>query len=125
MEEVQGNPITPCLKEAMVYLAQSELYTEAAQVFELLTGQSQSQSSFWRLAQDCGQELESLLGQEETLPALADNEVLYCMGDGSMIFTDDGWQEVKLGRVFIESLGREKNEQRPVLASSQYIAHCI
>ncbi len=124
MEEVQGSPITPCLKKkTMVYLAQSELYTEAPHVFELLTGQKQSQSSFWRLAQDCGQELEALLEQEEPLPTLAANEVVYCMGDGSMIFTDDGWQEVKLGRVFIEPIRRDKNEQRPVLASSQYAAH--
>ncbi len=96
MEEVQGSPITPCLKEAMVYLAQSELYTEAPHVFQLLTGQRQSQSSFWRLAQDCGQQLEAVLEQEEALPALAANEVVYCMGDGSMIFTDAGWQEVEL-----------------------------
>lgn len=123
MEQVPGYPITPCLKEAMVYLAQSELYTEAPHVFHLLTGQNQSQSTFWRLAQDCGQELEALLEQEEPLPTLAANEAVYCMGDGSMIFTDDGWREVKLGRVFVEAIRREKNEQRPRLASSQYIAH--
>jgi hypothetical protein len=59
MAQVQGHPITPCLKEAMVYLSQSELYTEAAHLLELLTGQVQSQATFWRLAQDCGSALEA------------------------------------------------------------------
>jgi hypothetical protein len=123
MEQVKGQLLTPCLKEAMVYLAQSELYTQAPAVLKLLTGVDQSQASFWRLAQDCGEQLEPLLAEATASQPPAAEQVIYCMADGSMIYTDDGWQEVKVGRVFTEFPRQEELSHQPLLASSQYVAH--
>lgn len=90
MNEVVGSSITPRLKEAMVYLAQSELYTQAPAVLKLLTGVDQSQASFWRLVQDCGHRLEPLLAEAPAAPPPAVDQIVYCMADGSMLFTDEG-----------------------------------
>jgi hypothetical protein len=98
--EIGGKAITPRLKEAMIYLAQSELYTQAPHVLKLLTGQQQSQATFWRLAQGCGEELEQLLPQQPTQLSPTAQQVVYCMADGCMVFTDDGWQGTKVGCVF-------------------------
>jgi hypothetical protein len=123
MQQIKGQAITPCLKEAMVYLAQSELYTEAPTVLKLLTGVEQSQATFWRLAQDCGQQLEPLLVAATSAELPAEDQILYCMADGSMLFTDEGWQEVKVGRVFSELPRQEELPHRPLLAPSHYVAH--
>jgi hypothetical protein len=113
------------LKEAMIYLAQSELYTQAPHVLKLLTGQQQSQATFWRLAQGCGEELEQLLPQQPTQLSPTAQQVVYCMADGCMVFTDDGWQETKVGRVFCEQLRSDSTAQqaRPSIQQSHYVAH--
>jgi hypothetical protein len=123
MGEVQGNPLTPSLKEAMVYLAQSELYTEAPAVLKLLTGIDQSQATFWRLAQDCGQQLEAPLLAHTPGEPLTEEQIVYCMADGSLLYTDDGWQEVKVGRIFTEMPRWQGQADRPRLEASQYVAH--
>jgi hypothetical protein len=123
MQQLKGQAITPCLKEAMVYLSQSELYTEAPAVLKLLTGVQQSQATFWRLAQDCGQQLEPLLAEATVEEPLAQEQIVYCMADGSLLYTDDGWQEVKVGRVFSELPRQEELPDGPLLAASQYVAH--
>lgn len=64
-----------------------------------------------------------MLEQEEAPSELAEDQVVYVMADGSMIFTDNGWQEVKLGRVFIEPLHQAKQPQPALLAASLYAAH--
>jgi hypothetical protein len=42
-----------------------------------------------------------------------------------MVFTDDGWQETKVGRVFCEQLRSDSTAQqaRPSIEQSHYVAH--
>jgi hypothetical protein len=123
--EIQGKAITPRLKEAMIYLAQSELYTQAPHLLKLLTGQAQSQATFWRLAQWCGEELEDLLPQHKPDINPTGQEVVYCMADGCMLFTDDGWPETKVTRLFSEALRSDSTARqgRPRIEQSHYVAH--
>jgi hypothetical protein len=109
----------------MIYLAQSELYTQAPHLLKLLTGQAQSQATFWRLAQWCGQELEALLPEQRPEISPTAQEVVYCMADGCMLFTDDGWQETKVARLFSEELRSDSSAQqgRPRIEQSHYVAH--
>ena len=109
----------------MIYLAQSELYTQAPHVLKLLTGQEQSQATFWRLAQWCGEALEELLPQQEPQVKPAAEQVVYCMADGCMLFTDEGWQEPKVGRLFAEDLRSDStaHQPRPKIEQSHYLAH--
>jgi hypothetical protein len=67
--------------------------------------------------------LEPLLAEATSTQAPAQDQILYCMADGSMLFTDQGWQEVKLGGVFSELPGQEALPNRPFLAASQEVAH--
>lgn len=123
--EIQGKAITPRLKEAMIYLAQSELYTQAPHLLKLLTGQAQSQATFWRLAQWCGEELETLLPEHKPEISPTAQQVVYCMADGCMLFTDDGWQETKVARLFSEELRSDSTARqgRPQIEQSHYVAH--
>ena len=71
-----------------------------------------------------GEKVEAFL-EEETPPLkLRANEPVYGMMDGAMIFTrEEGWKEVKLGRVFKERDLYSLNEKRNWLRHSEYIAH--
>jgi hypothetical protein len=53
------------------------------------------------------------------------DEVVYAQMDGGMIFTDDGWQEVKVGRVFRQSdiVKQSEGTDRQQIVESQYAAH--
>jgi hypothetical protein len=85
-----------------VYVGQLEVYEQASELLERLTGVRVSDSTIYRMAGHYGQAIEQELYEQR--PAEADvageGEVVYAQVDGSMLFTDDGWQEVKVGRVF-------------------------
>jgi hypothetical protein len=53
-----------------------------------------------------------------------DEEVVYCQFDGGFIFSDADWQEVKLGRVFLQSdCQQTENEERGNrIVKSEYAA---
>jgi len=56
--------------------------------------------------------------------ALKGEESLNAMTDGSMVLTrEDGWGEVKLGRIFQESECMEVGEQRGWIRNSMYEAY--
>jgi predicted GNAT family N-acyltransferase len=60
-----------------------------------------------------------LLQEEVPQQPLEADSGVYCMADGRLLFTDDAWQEVKLGRLFIESTGRQQPLSRPFIEKSQ------
>ncbi len=123
--EIEGKAITPRLKEAMIYLAQSELYTQAPHLLKLLTGQAQSQATFWRMDKWCGEKLEDTLPEQRLDISPTAQQVVYCMADGCMLFTDDGWQETKVARLFSEELRSDSSARqvRPQIKQSHYVAH--
>ena len=66
-----------------------------------------------------------LLPQQPTQLSPTAQQVVYCMADGCMVFTDDGGQETKVGRVFCEQLTSDSTAQqaRPSIEQSHYVAH--
>ncbi|MES2733073.1 MAG: hypothetical protein V4714_15090 [Bacteroidota bacterium] len=63
------------------------------------------------------------LPAEESLPQASDEERHYAMMDGSMIFVrQQGWKEIKLGRIFPESACYQ-DKKRGCIAQSTYVAH--
>ncbi|GAB3547770.1 hypothetical protein [Spirosoma fluminis] len=75
-----------------------------------------------------GKSLSPCLTQPVEQPALTVDEVVYASMDGSMILTDTGWQEVKLGRVFTSqnrvATGSQADQQpRFKLTKSTYSGH--
>ena len=139
MLEISESHLSPWVKEKAIYLLQSEAYNDSSAILSRLVGISLSPSTFWRLGQTYGEQVGDLLSTE-TAPCLSTNcdDITYAMCDGSMLFTDDDWQEVKVGRIFAEKAEILPElsdlpaiptsvvdivEQRPVIEHSTYVAH--
>jgi hypothetical protein len=121
---------SPLLQERIVYVGQLQVYEQASELLERLAGVQVSDSTIYRMAGHYGQAIEEELYEER--PAEADKagegnlegEVVYAQLDGSMLFTDDNWQEVKVGRVFqaADVEQDEYGERGGRIEKSEYVA---
>lgn len=82
-------------------------------------------STVYRVTNRYGKAIEEPLYESAPPVAVEDGEVIYAEVDGSMIATDYGWREVKLGRVFgSQDISDGKAEGRgQVIEKSCYAAH--
>lgn len=101
----------------------SDVYSEAYELLEQMLCIRFSRTQMFRVTDNLGEQLET---EQETLadvPELEAEEIVYGSMDGSMIQTESGWKEVKLGRVFrsgdVKATGRLKRHQ---IADSIYSA---
>lgn len=128
-----GFKSSPLLQEKIVYVGQLEVYEQGSELLDRLAGVSVSDSTIFRMATYYGQTIEQELygpvcpqavDQDEDLASEPFPGVVYAQMDGSMIFTDTEWQEVKVGRVFKASdCHVADNEERGGrIAKSQYAA---
>jgi hypothetical protein len=97
--KTNGFFISPYLQHLMARAGVSEVYSEADQLLETLLGVRCSRSQVFRVTHALGEALEDQPVAVPTL-RLENNEVVYGSIDGSMLQTELGWKEVKLGRVF-------------------------
>ena len=125
-----GFAISPMLQEMMTYVGQMEVYGKGVEVLEKLAGGKIGESQLYRVTDTYGAILESELEVQkpdkviETKVALEPGEVVYAEVDGSMIFTDDKWREVKVGRLFRQNDCAEGSESRSgSIKRSQYVAY--
>lgn len=95
----------------------------AQQLLDALLGSPVSRTQVYRVSDALGQRLEGT-PVEPPAVALRDDRRVYASLDGSMIQTDDGWKEVKLGRVFqavhLSAVGG--TSQRHRITESRYSA---
>lgn len=124
-----GSRTSPYLQEMIVLLGCEEVYGDVVPLVERLLGIDVSYSQVYRTCQKAAAALdEGALCQPsaELEKALGDpTKTVYVMVDGCMVFTDDGWQETKLCRVFEEE--PVVTDGRPSLTRSEYVAnrgHC-
>ncbi|MCX8482914.1 MAG: hypothetical protein ORN50_04985 [Crocinitomicaceae bacterium] len=76
-----------------------------------------------RLVHHYGAVLEVLEEEAVVIQQTCDQERHYAMMDGSMVFVrEEGWKELKLGRVFAESACYHE-KKRGVISQSRYVAH--
>lgn len=110
------------LQELGCYLGQLLPFDEGSIVMEKFKGISLTDKQIERLTHHYGQVLERL--PEEIVPATAsDEEPHYAMMDGSMILVrQEGWKEMKLGRIFSQSACYQE-KKRGCIAHSTYVAH--
>jgi hypothetical protein len=113
------------MQELSVYCGHLDVYQRAAEIIEKLLRVETSAATLWRISDHYGHQLQRLLYQPSEPLALASEEVIYAELDGSMIFTDQQWREVKLGRVFAsqdiaDGLGPSRGQ---AIAHSEYTAH--
>ena len=117
---------SPFLQEKLVQLGCDEVFGEVPCRISSLLGISVSQSQVYRTCQNVAMALdESELNTPEVeVLQVQDkaNEQVYAMVDGSMLFTDEGWQEIKVGRVFQAEHYTENEEDKWRTGLSQYVA---
>ncbi len=98
----------------MVVVGVNEVYASGNQLLEQLLRIPVSGSALYRVTVATAENVpETTLYQPVSLSSV------YAEVDGSMLLTDDGWQEVKLGRVF----ARDAQSGRADLSQSAYCAY--
>lgn len=137
-----GSRTSPYLQSKLVLLACEEVFGQVPALVESLLGVKVSQSQVYRTAQRAAfvadesvlDEPSDSLSEQLSCPS----QTVYGMVDGSMLATDQGWQETKVGRVFaleplqVSSLhtsqpaqvaqATDKQESKPELGPSEYVA---
>ena len=83
-----------------------------------------SDSKIYRLTDHLGEQAQQWLSEDDLRDKIEQGQVEYAQVDGSMILTrEEGWKEVKLGRVFGADELCEETDLRNWLKNSEYIAH--
>lgn len=112
----------------MALAGTSDVYSASNDLFKAFLEIDIAISQVYRVSNVLGHQLELDLQQDLRHPELTQDEVIYGSMDGSMILTDEGWQEVKVGRVFSsesrQQAGQKGDEStRFKLNASTYCAH--
>lgn len=125
---MNGFFISPYLQELMAIAGVSDVYSASSKILNAFLGIDIALSQVYRVTNLLGEQLTPDLAQPLSHPPLQAQEVIYASMDGSMILTDDGWQEVKLSRLFssrsrVENGQKERDRTRFRLEESTYSAH--
>jgi hypothetical protein len=114
------------MQELMTYAGQLDCYDQCNEILSKFTGVDVSVMQVHRVTDTYGNLLEQEAVKEQSYDdvlELRPQEALYAMVDGSMILTrEEGWNEVKLGRIFKESQCMEVGGERGWIKSSLYEA---
>lgn len=106
----------------------SDVYSASNDLFRAFLGIDISGSQVYRVSNVLGNQIDLDLLEDVAHPDLIADEVIYASMDGSMVFTDEGWQEVKVGRVFSSPDRQQAGKKgdtgtRFSLDKSTYCAH--
>jgi len=114
----------------MCLTGQSQVFEDGEELFLKMMGISVSSTQIQRVSECYGEHIEvqhqRYIEEGKSAPAIADknNDTVYVMLDGSMLFTrEEGWKEIKVGRVFAKKDCIEVQEKRNEIVKSQYICH--
>ena len=120
----QGFRASPFLQELACHVGQSVPFDEGSELLWKLGGCELSDKQIERISHHYGEELGQQEAEEaDSQPLVVKTELHYALADGSMVYTrEDGWREMKLGRVFAASSLVAYKGRREV-ATSRYTAH--
>lgn len=115
--------MSPYLQELVVFTGQNCVFEDGSRQLSRLAKVEVTAKQIERLTHTYGQLLEAQ--QQEEKPAGCRQQALhYCMMDGGMILTrEDGWKELKLGRVFPAKAHMSESEKRNFIKESYYVGH--
>lgn len=112
------------MQELMIYAGQTDCYENCNDVIDKFLDISVSTSQVHRVTDTYGKEIGKTLNEHTILTPLKKEEVLYVQADGSMLLTrEEGWKEVKLGRIFKSSDCIHAAGKPGWISNSQYVAH--
>jgi hypothetical protein len=113
------------MQELMTYAGHLDVYQRCGEIIERMLRINVSTASIYRVCDHYGQRLKQMLYQPREAKAVDESQVVYAAIDGSMIFTDNQWREVKLARIFgsdqiDEGIGSRRGQS---VRGSEYVAH--
>ena len=121
-----GSRTSPYLPAKLVLLAAENGYAHVPPLVASLLGIRVSATQVYRRTQAVAEALPTAALDQPCPQVHAASGPVYGMVDGSLLFTDSGWQEVKLGRVFQQAdLAADlpaDTSARGTLGPSQYVA---
>ena len=110
-------------------VGQSVVYEEGCKLFDRLMGITTVAPQIQRVCMHYGSAIDPLVKSncEAVIPRLDNKDVkdsLYVMVDGCMLYTrDDGWKELKLGRLFYGNQVVDIHKNRREVMNSLYVSH--
>lgn len=123
-EAVNNFQISPRMQQLMTYCGQLDSYEKSNEVIKEMLQIDVSETQIYRVTDFYGKAVEPQVNAEAILPAVKKDEVLYAEVDGSMILTrEEGWSEVKVGRIFKSSDCIHAKGKPGWISNSQYIAY--
>lgn len=118
------------MQETMCFIGQFLVFEDAEKVVNTISGSNINAKQIERICHLYGESLEQKILQDidiegyEVVSAEKKEELHYVSIDGSMYLTrEEGWKEIKLGRIYKDSDIISVNENRNQLTDSQYVAH--
>ena len=122
--------ITGKLQEIICLLGQSGVFEEGEQTLKTLLGLNMSAKQIQRVSEHYGSVIEqqqaTYVKDNKEIPELAlknKEEPVYMMLDGGMVFTREGWKEMKVGRIFGGSSCVLVQPNRSQILRSLYLCH--
>src|SRR5215210_2740388 len=123
-EAVNGFQISPRMQQLMAYCGQLDSYEKSKEVLKEMLQIEVSDTQIYRVTDFYGKAVEVTVNNEAVLSPVKANEVMYVEADGSMILTrEEGWSEVKVGRIFKSSDCLHAEGKAGSISHSQYTAH--
>ena len=123
---VLGSRTSPYLQEKLVLLGCQNVFNSVPKVVESLLGITVNESQVYRICQAVSNQIndEELDSPSEGLEVIENEreECVYGMVDGSMLPTDEGWQECKVGRVFKAEMIENSEPYKWEMGQSDYVA---
>jgi hypothetical protein len=113
------------LQELVCYVGQGQVFEEASEQLWKLSAVEISAKQIERVSHHYGQLLEGQTTDQGRDWAKAKEQALhYAMIDGAMVLTrEEGYKEIKLGRVFKADSRLALSEKRTTIRESEYVAH--
>ena len=122
--------ISSYAQETMCYIGQLPVFEEASEVINNFTAAGFNAKQVERICHKYGHRVEQRLLEEievhgyEEVPAGERDKLHYVSVDGSMYLTrEEGWKEIKLGRIFKEEDIARPSKDRGGLMGSTYVSH--
>ena len=121
--------ISEKLQDIICKIGQSQVFEEGEALLLELLGISVSGKQIQRVSEYYGQQIEeqqsSYIEGGTPAPMLKNkDETVYVMADGSMVYTrEEGWKEMKVGRIFSDKDCIPIQENRKKIVENLYVCH--
>jgi len=112
------------MQQLMTYCGQLDSYEKSNEVLMEMLQIEVSDTQIYRVTDFYGKAVSAVVNEEPVLSPVKSDEVLYVEADGSMILTrEEGWSEVKVGRIFKSGDCLHAPGKQGWISHSQYTAH--